>query len=128
MSNTELLSSCDKLSLYPLDIPSVALHFTGWAATTQRGPQEEWHVPRASLSPSSTASQNPCQHSSTAGWSSQPLPCLVMKKNNQEGCVTFLKQIPSTTNSLRRDISVRVHLSNQHRDRKTAQKREENHR
>lgn len=126
MSNTELLPSCDELSLYPLDIPTVALHFTGWAATTQRGPREGWHVLRASVSPSSTASENPCQHSSSAGWSSQPLPCLVMEKNNQEGCVAFLSnQNPSTTKSLRRNISEHVHLSNQHRHRKTAKKREE---
>lgn len=99
MSNTELLSSCDELSLYPLDIPTVALHFTGWAATTHCGPREGWHVLRASVSPSSTASENPCQHSSSAGWSSQPLPCLVMEKNNQEGCVAFLNSRPDPKHS-----------------------------
>lgn len=94
MSNTELLSSCDELSLYPLDIPTAALHFTGWAATTQCGPREDWHILTASVSPSSTASENPCQYSSSGGWSSQPLPCLVMEITNQEGCVAFLNSRP----------------------------------
>lgn len=74
MSNTELLSSFDELSLYPPDIPSEAKPFTSWAATTQHSPRDYWHVPRASVDPASTASENSCRYSGSGGLLS-PLPC-----------------------------------------------------
>lgn len=74
MSNTELPSSFDELSLYPPDIPTAAKHFMSWAATTQRGPWAYCHLLRASVNPASTVPENPCRYRGSGGLLS-PLPC-----------------------------------------------------